>query len=262
MVIDAHTHLGRPGGALESRAVDLIASMDKGRIDKAMVFAGRLNSITTAQVLEEIKPYHGRLYAVGSVSEPNFEGFLNQSAAMQPVESLLASGAIRGLKFYPGYEPFYPADSWLRPFLTLLVKYNRPAIFHSGDTFSKAGGARLKYALPIHIDDLAVDMPELKIIIAHLGYPWVREAAEVVYKNKNVYSDCSGGTYGDFTQEGETDFRITWNEFRRVAGGTEKVLFGTDWPISGQRSYRGLVETLPGANDAVLSGNAMKLFGL
>lgn len=261
MVIDAHTHLGRPGGALEARAVDLIASMDKSGIDSAMVFAGRLNSITTEQVIDEIAD-HSRLYAVASVSVGDGGESPATLGKLYALEEYLKHGVVRGLKFYPGYEPFYPADEWLRPFLALLVKYNRPAIFHSGDTFSKAGGARLKYALPIHIDDLAVDMPELKIIIAHLGYPWVREAAELVYKNKNVYSDCSGGVYGDFTQENEVDFRITWNEFRRVAGGTEKVLFGTDWPISGQRSYRTLVESFQGATEAVFSGNAVKLFGL
>jgi predicted TIM-barrel fold metal-dependent hydrolase len=272
MIIDSHTHLGRPGGAIDSRAVDLIASMDKAGIEKALVFAGRMNSITTEQVIEEIEPHRGRLYAIGAISMDDWKSNVPASglwisgtewdASLQKMEAFLASGAIRGLKFYTGYEHYYPADRWLRPFLDLLVKYDRPAIFHSGDTFSKVGGSKLKYAMPIHIDDLAVEMPKLKIIIAHLGCPWQREAAEVVYKNENVYSDCSGAVYGDFTQASETDYRLVWNEFVRIAGGAEKILFGTDWPISGQRSYRGLIETLLGANEVVFSGNAIRLFGL
>ena len=242
--------------------------MDEAGIDKALVFAGRMNSITTEQVIEEIEPYKGRLYAIGAASPEQGEGTQAGLTFLHSLEEYLKSGLIRGLKFYPGYEHYYPADGWLRPFLELLVKYDRPAIFHSGDTFSKVGEAKLKYALPIHIDDLATDLPELKIIIAHLGYPWQREAAEVVYKNKNVYADCSGFVYGDFTQKLDTDYRHVWNEFIQIAGGFDKILFGTDWPISNQGSYvRQIVNLVESTRDSqvgseVLSGNAIKLFGL
>jgi len=257
MIIDAHTHLGRPGGALDGRATDLLKSMDAAGIDKALVFAGRLNSISTKEVLDEIAPYRDRLYGVGSVSvRPRGRNYGRRHWA--EVDALLKAGMIRGLKFYPGYEYFYPADEWLRPFLKKLVKYDRPAIFHSGDTFSKAGGAKLKYAMAIHIDDLATEMPDLKIIIAHLGYPFQREAGEVVYKNKNVYADCSGLFYGEASIE---EMASTWDEFIRVAGGESKILFGSDWPISDQKSYVEVVSKHFNT-EHLLSSNAMKLFGI
>lgn len=278
MIIDAHTHLGRKGGALEARAVDLIKSMDEAHIDKALVLAGRINGITTEEVLEEIKPFKDRLYAVASISlppgwDPHKEwgppldnpGVPNK----ETIDRWIAAG-IRGFKFYPGYEYFHPADTWLRPYLWEACRANLPVIFHSGDCFCKVGHAKLKYALPLHIDDLAVEMPDLKIIIAHMGYPWQREAAEVVYKNKNVYADISGFVYGDFTLRDSDHFRKVMGEFVEIAGGWKKLLFGTDWPISNQPSYirqllgelevMGHIRPIPGYLDEMMSLNAQNLF--
>ena len=267
MIIDAHTHLGRPGGALNSRAVDLLKSMDAAGIDKALVFAGRINSITTEQVIEEIAPHKDRLFAVASVSpmpiQTSDAGLVQGPSELSfKFEEWLASGLVRGLKFYPGYEPFYPADPWLRFPLAVAAKYNRPAIFHSGDTFSGVKGAKLKYALPIHIDDLATDMPDLKIVIAHLGYPWQRDAAEVVYKNKNVYADCSGFVYGDFDEGSAENFRRTLIEFVSIAGSDDKILFGTDWPISNQKSYVETVQAIMRLSNHMMHRNAEDLFGI
>ena len=214
MIIDAHTHLGNPGGAIVATVDDLVRSMDEAGIDKSLVLAGRINGITTAQVLDATRPYRGRLHTVASFSPPhaylfNFKEF----------ERGLASGDICGLKLYPGYEPFYPNDAGLRDVIQRLLVANKPIILHSGDTYSGCcKTARLKYALPIHVDDLAVDYPDLKIVIAHMGYPWERDAAEVVYKNKNVYVDCSGFVYGDFTGQSLEDFGNMIKTYRTVRG--------------------------------------------
>jgi uncharacterized protein len=267
MIIDAHTHLGRPGGALDSRATDLLKSMDQGKIDKALVFAGRINSITTEQVIEEIAPYKDRLFAIGSISfETTYTYVETLRKVLQHLDDLLASGAIRGLKFYPGYEHFYPAEPSIRCYLELAEKHNRPVIFHSGDTLSSPHlkSSKLKYALPIHVDDLAVEMPELKIVIAHMGYPWQREAAEVVYKNANVYADCSGFFYGEPDPQTSEHFGKVLREFIDIAGNYDKLLFGSDWPVSNQVSYRGVMERYvpTGEKDTFFHGTAERLFGI
>lgn len=259
MILDCHTHIGF--GRLDGRPSSLIASMETAGIDKSLVFAGKLGDCSTNRLLEEIQPYKGRLYAIGYAS-PEKGGW---SMLATEADTLLASGLIHGLKFYTGYEHFYPDDMAIRPFLELLLKHDRPAIFHSGDTYSGASRAKLKYAHPLHIDDIAVEMPNLKIVIAHMGYPWVIDAAEVCYKNKNVYVDCSGfvyGTFGDTEQAAFSD--MWWNDFVRVAGSTDRIMFGTDWPISNQKSYlRAVKETLAGAEkDEILGNRAARLFGI
>jgi uncharacterized protein len=262
MIIDAHTHLGKPGGALNARAEELLKSMDEAKIDKSLVFAGRLNGITTKQVMEECWPWRDRLHTIASVS-PGWDKDLRHYLPWE-WQAMMEDGFIKGIKFYPGYEPFHPYDEWLRPWCQAAQAVNLPVIFHAGDTYSHAGGARLKYALPIHIDELAVDMPDLKIVIAHMGYPWQREAAEVVYKNKNVYADCSGFVYGNFDHNTERSFAKVLNVFIEVAGGYQKLMFGSDFPISNQASYLQVLRSTLDENTLtkVLCDTAKELFHL
>ena len=257
MIIDSHTHIGS-GGLIKISAPQLVKSMEKAGVDKAFVFAGKINNSPTEKLLIETKKYKGKLYPVGSVSPLSAN-----RAKLAQVERWLKNKEIFGLKFYPGYEFFYPDDAVLRPYLELLVKYNRPAIFHSGDTYNKAGGAKLKYAHPLHIDDLAVRLPELKIVIAHFGYPWTIDAAEVVYKNKNVYADCSGFVYGKFKKEDSECFKKMFRDFLERSGSATKILFGTDWPISDQSSYVFLVKKISGRDRYdIMYKNAMRIYGI
>lgn len=258
MIIDAHTHLGKK--TIVATARDLVASMDAAGIDISMVFAGKLTSLPTDELLKDIEPYKDRLKPVGSVSP--LDGTYTSLAKM--VEHLKA-GAIHAVKFYPGYEHYYPSQDIVRPYLAALQEHGKPAIFHSGDTFSGVHSSKLKYAKPLDIDDIAVDFPNLKIVIAHMGYPWHNDAAEVVYKNENVYVDCSGFVYGKFDNQTESHFREVLSHYLKVAGTDERLMFGTDWPISDQQSYVTIVSRIF-RSDAVLekvfSGTACKLFGI
>ncbi len=258
MIIDSHTHVFFGGAAgVVAKPDELVASMRRAGIAKSLVFASDMSDCPTERMLDAIAPYEGTLHGIGSVTPGR------TAPLVKRVEGWLEEKKIHGLKFYPGYEYFYPSDASLRPYLKLLAKHGRPAIFHSGDTYCKHGSAKLKYAHPLHIDDLATEMPDLKIIIAHVGYPWVIDAAEVCYKNKNVYVDCSGFVYGAFTGEDRAHFARMIRDYRRVAGSLDRVLFGTDWPISDQKSYVAAARDVFGAkNDLVFSGNAKQLFGL
>lgn len=224
MIIDAHTHISFNPETVAT-VPGLLAAMDKAGIDKALVFAAEIFNCGTAKLLDAIKEHRDRLCAIGS------PGIWSQ------LERFFQEGALNGLKIYTGYEHRYPSDPYYSKFLDLCEQFDRPVIFHSGDTFCKHKRAKLKYAHPLHIDDLATDRPNLKIVIAHFGYPWHRDAAEVIYKNPNVYADCSGFVYGSFTEADKLRFAKVLTEFIDVAGNDDKILFGTDWPISDPSSY-------------------------
>lgn len=263
MLIDAHTHTHLDPGTNGQEIKDLLASMDDAGVDKAAVFAASINGLPTEQVIREIEPYRDRLFAVGCVS-PLMPGYGTEPRI---VDEWLASGTIRALKFYTGYEHFFPADPRLRPYMHLLVKHDRPAIFHSGDLYDKIPGAKLKYSRPIEVDELAAEMPDLKIVIAHMGSPWFMDAAQVCYKNKNVYADCSGFVYGGFGPDQRRRFAEGWRAFDDIMEGAaaDKILFGTDWPISGMRPYIEVVRGLAGDDasaEKIFSGNATRVFGL
>lgn len=258
MIIDAHVHISLDGK--NSKGVpELLASMDRAGIDRAAVFAATIAGLTTPEVMRDIAEHQDRLFAIGSISPI----ILPFKAGLRKVEDWLREGVIRGLKFYTGYEHFYPSDERICPYLEVLNACNRPAIFHCGDTYDKHGYAKLKYAHPLAIDDLASEMPDLKIIIAHMGSPWIVDAAQVCYKNKNVYVDTSGFTYGTFTPRRAAFFARLWEEFDLITESNSKILFGSDWPISDQSNYVELIKTLAGEHaEKIFYKNAEMLFGL
>lgn len=263
IIIDAHTHIGKRG-VINASPEELLESMKSAGINKALVFSGELNNCTTEELLSSISKYQNILYPVGSVSPLS-----EKRPSLDQIEKWLSSNEIYGLKFYPGYEFFYPHDALIRPYLELLVKYNRPAIFHSGDTYSKVKKTKLRYAHPLEIDELASELSDLKIIIAHFGNPWVIDTAEVCLKNKNVYADCSGIVYDKFLPEDKQLFQYFLDMFIRhtlthTSFGKRKLIFGTDWPISNQFDYMTFMNTLfkGEAADDFFWKNAKEVFNL
>lgn len=252
MIVDAHTHISFNPETVAT-VPGLLAAMDQAGIDKALVFAAHIFDCGTEKLLDAIQDHRDRLCAIGSTTQ----GRLLEDEWSE-INRWFREGAIHGLKLYTGYEHFYPSDRRFSGVLDLCEKYNRPVIFHSGDTFCKHKQAKLKYAHPLHIDDLATDRPNLKIVIAHLGFPWHRDAAEVVYKNQNVYADCSGFVYGKFTEADKLRFARVMAEFVDIAGNDDKILFGTDWPISDPSSYVEVLRDLAVKSSVI----TQKLFAL
>lgn len=238
MIIDCHTHLGR-NEHIKARATELLKSMDAAHIDKAFVFAGQLNALSNEDMLKEIAPYKDRLLGVAAAHplDPSFTKMSEVQDDAVKLANWYGEGKIKAVKFYTGYDHYYPFDMKDNDdYLCELEDVGCPAIFHSGDCLNSCKMAKLKYAHPLHIDDVAVDYPGMNFIIAHMGYPWHRDAAEVCFKNKNVFADISGFVYGDFTGPDLSKFQNVMQEFLEIAD-SDKLLFGTDWPISNQASY-------------------------
>lgn len=266
MIIDCHTHLGH-NHHITAGAEALIRSMDDAKIDKSLVFAGRLNDCDNKWMMEQINPFKGRLYGVASVHLPSITaqygcvGLSNDDMSLSGMLDTLNQGAV-ALKLYTGYEHFSPNSERVRHVLDIVKKYDKPVIFHMGDCLSSVHKAKLKHAQPIDVDDVAVDYPEIKFVIAHLAYPWHQDAAEVCYKNENVYADISGFVYGNFSVNDVAKFKKVLTEFTDICG-PHKLLFGTDFPISNQTSY---VEALHdcdlGLTTEHLSNNAERVFNL
>ena len=256
MIIDTHVHIGR-NDHIKTDIKQLLASMDTANIDKALVFAGKINDCPNDYLLEQVAPHKDRLYAVAFGSNEMSPSDIKKLVDMYLNKQIVA------VKFYTGYEHYYPSDYGLRSVLHQLAQVKCPVIFHSGDCLNSVKSAKLKFAHPIHIDEVAVDYPNLPIIIAHLGFPWIRDTAEVCYKNSNVYTDISGFVYGKFTGFDQPKFKKTIIEFLEIAPSS-KLLFGTDFPISDQTSYLSSLDDAFGEalTAQTLTKNAIKAFGL
>jgi predicted TIM-barrel fold metal-dependent hydrolase len=253
-IIDVHTHVG-PGGAIIASVDKLLRSMDAAGIDTALAFAGRINDCDNAWLLREITAHRDRIVAVGSVSP------LHEEIDLKQLEDLLGTGTLAALKFYVGYEHYFPTDPALRPVLELLSRLGRPAIFHSGDLYDKVDGAEIAYAHPDRVGELAALLPELTIMIAHMGWPYVRETAHVCAKHPNVVTDTSGFVYDHFDEEDHTRFAECLALFESITGSRDQLLFGSDWPICDQHGYiAAMRRAFGGASEQLFQRTAQRVF--
>lgn len=264
MIIDCHVHLNNyhedTVDSVEERLVALEAAMRRNRIDQALILTSYKvtpGRPSTRRVIEAIR---GRphLTVVAGLSYHHFT-----PDDLVELGQFVQEGNVRGLKLYPGYQPFYPADPLWAPAYAFAAEHRIPVMIHSGDTYSPQG--KVKYSHPLHIDDAAVDFPDVQFLICHLGNPWIRDCMEVVYKNANVHTDISGLVLGDFSDRFERYMRKQFQEMLLYGVEPAKVLYGTDWPISSMESYLTFMQELaiPAAERrGIMADNAIKLFRL
>ena len=262
MIIDVHTHINNyheeKVKSLEDCLDQLTDNMLENKVDYSLVLSSyKVNEHrpSTRQVVEAIKGRDN----LGVVSGISYLHYNHRD--IREISEYLEEGLIKGIKLYPGYEPFYPNDTRLKLVYEMAVEYDVPVMFHSGDTYAPTG--KVKYSHPLHIDDLAVDYPDLKIVICHVGNPWIKDCMEVVYKNKNVYADISGLVLGDFSDKFERYMKKEIEEMITYAGDPKYLLYGTDWPISNMKSYLKFIDQLELADEKkelILWKNAAQLF--
>ncbi len=264
MIVDCHTHVNH----YEDETVEALP----GCLDKLQLTMRR-NRVDVSLILTSYKVVPGRPSTRAVVEAtrhlPNLHVIAGLSwitfcqADVDELRALLDEGAIKGLKIYPGYEPFYPADRKLAPAYELAEAYDVPVMIHTGDTYART--AKVKYSHPINVDEVAVDFPRVKFLICHLGNPWFRDCMEVVYKNDNVYTDMSGLTLGGFTDRFEAFIGQQLKEMLLWGVEPTKVLYGTDWPLITMEAYLQFVDELrmPARDkDLMLFENAAALFKL
>ena len=146
--------------------------------------------------------------------------------ALREAKRLVAEYGIRGFKFHPTMQGFYPNDRMAYPLYEAIEEAGAIALFHTGQTGVGSGmrggmGMRLKYSNPMHVDDVAVDFPDMKIVLAHPSFPWQEEALAVCQHKPNVYIDLSGWSPKYFPE-----ILVKYaNSLLKT-----KMLFGSDWP--------------------------------
>lgn len=233
-LIDCHVHLNnyhetespisRP---TEENVRDLFAKMEQWGVDHAVVITSYkvdLNRPSTEKVLE-ILAKDPRTTVVEGL---RWRG--DERTDLFTMEERIRAGSVRGIKLYPGYDKYAINEPSLETVFRIAAKYDVPVMIHTGDTYAK--GAKVRHAHPLLVDDVAVDYPEVKFVICHLGNPWFQDAAEVLYKNDNVYADISGLTLGEFSYEFERYMVKRVKEMITYMGDPgRQLLYGSDWPL-------------------------------
>lgn len=174
---------------------------------------------------------------------------------------LIATGGIRGFKLHPPLQQFHANDKIAYPFYEVIAEARMPVIFHTGHSgigtgLPGGGGIRLKYGNPMDMDDVAVDFPEMPIILAHPSFPWQDEAISVCLHKPQVYIDLSGWSPKYFSP--------TLIQYANTLL-KHKVLFGSDYPLITPDRWLADFAKIAIRDEVrplILKENAVRLFGL
>ena len=174
--------------------------------------------------------------------------------------ALIAAG-VRGLKLHPPIQQFLPNDRLAYPLYEVFAEARLPVLFHTGHSgigtgMRGGGGIRLKYGNPMPIDDVAVDFPDMPIILAHPSFPWQDEAISICLHKPQVYIDLSGWSPKYFSP--------TLVQYANTLL-KHKVLFGSDYPLLTPDRWLADFEKIAIKDDVrplILKENAMRLLGL
>jgi uncharacterized protein len=180
--------------------------------------------------------------------------------AISEAKRLIATGLVRGFKLHPPLQQFFPNDRVAYPLYKVVEEAGLPVVFHTGHSgigtgMPGGGGIRLKYGNPMYIDDVAVDFPDMPIIMAHPSFPWQDEAISICLHKRQVYIDLSGWSPKYFAPN-----LIQYaNSLLKT-----KMLFGSDYPLITPERWMADFEKAPFKDEVrplILKQNAMKLFG-
>src|SRR5919106_1123094 len=272
-IIDCHVHLNkydkigslsRRFASLGNRLDALVQSMNNNHVDYSIVISSYrvdVNRPSTSQIIDIVDKDENIRNKIGIVAGFTINNHTEED--LKQYKIWLKDRLIKGVKLYCGYEHYYPYDKRYQKVYDICMEYRVPVMIHTGDTYSST--AKLRYAHPLNVDDIAVDNPELRIVMCHLGNPWVADCQEVLYKNSNVYSDISGLVVGDFGLHSARRYVNQINDLLNYVGKPHRLLYGSDWPISNMDSYLAFVRKLEldaDSYDLLMSRNTRNIFRL
>ncbi|MEX2541231.1 MAG: amidohydrolase family protein [Trueperaceae bacterium] len=294
MIVDCHTHLMWYPDHLEDRYVDeaLQSKLVKLKRSGGEAYAGRLDRHSYDSVPEEhwkVSASADKVVVFGlqakacGVWVPNeliadyvrqhpekLEGWAsvdpNEPDCVEQLEHCVNELGLRGLKLGPVYQHFDPQDRKHWPLFEKAQELDLPIMWHQGTTFPSR--AKLKWAHPLQLEDIAMEFPDLRMIIAHLGHPWEVDTIALIRKCPNLYTDISAVHYRP------------WRYWQSMIAALEygvdhKILLASDFPsgtidnvISGLRRVNDVVAgtnlpTVPiEVQDSIIFENWKKFFPL
>jgi hypothetical protein len=278
-MIDCHTHVGEQdthiGGEFMADArrawgpeLRLGTSLEEHwsavqTVERAIVLAFAAPAVgfvvSNEYVAEYVAQHPEKLIGFASVDPNDADAPANLRAAVSRL-------GLKGLKLGPIYQRFDPLSDQAFAVYDVAQELALPVIWHQGTTFVR--DAPLALARPMSLDDVARNFPRLKIVIAHLGHPWIEEAMATVRKHPTLFADISA-----------LETR-PWQYYNGLIAALEygvedKLLFGSDYPFStaektavGLRSVNSLANgtSLPrvpqSVIEAIIERPTLELLGL
>ncbi len=210
-------------------------------IDRSLVlgFKSRyLNAeIPNRFVAEYVSRFPDQLLGVAGIDPTHLSEALDDLSAAR--EQL----GFKAITVSPAAQDFHPSDSRAMQVFAEAARLKMPVFIDQG--IAVGPGAKMEFARPILLDEVARELPDLHLVIAHLGYPWIEECIVLLSKHSTIYADVS------------SLFHRPWHAYNAIVsayqyGVTDKLLFGSDFPFSTPASA---IESLYRVNQLVTGTN-------
>ncbi len=207
-------------------------------------------------VAHQVAQSGGRLYGVAAM-----DPLRDIPAAVLEVERCVKELDFRLLKLVPTYHHYNPKDRRLDPLYEKCVDLDLPVMIHTGWTATI--NSAMEFQDPIQLDDIGRRYRDLKVIVAHLGYPWVDEGVAVVAKHPNFYAEMAG-----WTAWGPEILAGALSKLKEL-GAINRVVFGSD-NTDARDLYRDArriarsqgTEITDEEKSGIMGATAAKLFGI
>lgn len=230
--------------------------MDDAGVDMVLIPSAKMASFETSQLIWDIT--EEQVVEVAEAMPGRVKGLVgidprSGMAGVRNLERWVKTGHFVGAHLH-SYGFGIPVNHRrLYPFYAKCAELGVPVVMQVGHSAERMPS---EMGRPIHIDDIALDFPELTIVGAHTGWPWVEEMIALAWKHRNVYIGTSAHNpkYWDPSMVAFANSR-----------GRGKVMFGTDYPVMDYADALAAIEKLPlrdEARELVVSGAARKVFAL
>jgi len=269
MRIDVHAHVcllpepcrGEPYRTFPEVIANLKRSMQANGIDHTILIPDNKDGGAEMPGLSELMGLLQGEACFSCLGVPNI--LQEKPGDLEHFRDLLARGAIKGLKFFPGHDPHSADDERCWPYFAVCQELGAPVVFHSTDTTSNPPGRMCgPYTDPKLIVGMARKYPELKLVIAHFHWPKYDYCYETTKGVSNVYFDLSGVVDDDEVAGAE---RIRGPLLKVLAEDPRRVVFGTDWMEGDPAKHVAMVEALPVTDEVkgmIFGENARRVYNL
>jgi hypothetical protein len=264
MIIDVHNHLSPPASPYRMEADAYLETMDACGVETVVIlgkdygpaYDRRCDNLADEDTAAFVRAHPGRFVGFTAVHPDR-----PVEANLERIDRAVHEFGLRGVKLNPA-SGFYPNDKRLYPVYKKISALAIPVVVHMGIK-PPSEESRLKYCHPIYIDDIAVDFPDLRLVIAHAAYPWVEDLIMAALYAPNVSVDIS--TLNQI--EDALGYPVILPSLEKLVRslGAGRVLFGSD----GIFNLEPLISAVRGAafltgsdRELILYKNARKLLGV
>jgi hypothetical protein len=264
MIIDSHVHISifDENASSLQEAFDLfLEEMEKNGIKSAIIIPDNIEGSDNIADLDKAIELIGERKNLFFLGSPQI--IQRGSSEIEKYQKLLEEGKIKGIKFFPGHDPYYPTDERCLPYYALCEKLNVPVLFHTGENSGDSECA--KWNDPRYIVEVAKNYPKLKVIITHYYWPKMDYCYEITREIPNIYFETAAMADSEVVEKSGGIEKIRGILRKTIIDRSNNVIFGTDWPMCKIEDHIELIKSLglsKDVEDGVFYGNSEIIYKL